>query len=484
MEKQPEPQVIQRVKLVDGKLVSVRETNRYVFPLNPVISTQPVLTDKEVSSSTPVPVPIKTGPAPMFSPEQEEIFSKAIWQWVEGESQQMQTLLNELYAQLPSRGIGRAWVRLFQSLSLLQEKEKKAILNTYLQEIRLTQSDPLVLDPYHSKKVVISFAQYLLNTIDQITLYRRMTKWTEAFQDLTICIVGLQEFLNEEAQQAQTLFSQYSAKPIRSPEWVYHLQPLADNLLEQLESWKITQAEVSVWLLRDAVQKAAGKLDAFKEVSHPLFHPVIEKEKKSILQKLGGPTKREYSAERRTSSSSGDSDKMLVRQHRESHSALIKTHAFSKALEALEKLQPQLSSRGSQEWMTLLRSGYQQLEALKDFIIHQLNTSASKSWTVRGLGGAVVGANRLGVRVAVGEHGVVVKSWDGLRSSAFLRLVEVGLLDAGLEVKEQARYYAACAMYCFEIGREGKAGMYMKKAIELDPQREAFLQSYQLGIGK
>jgi hypothetical protein len=150
------------------------------------------------------------------------------------------------------------------------------------------------------------------------------------------------------------------------------------------------------------------------------------------------------------------------------HIGKVKPHAFDEALKALEAKQADFKTDGGKAAFKVVVERFQRMEALRTFLIEQLNAHPfSWGWIQSRSQEDVLGADAQGIKL---KSSVV--PWNQVTTQQMLHFIRKYVPNRDLPVRVQADMNLAAAIYCFELGGTDAAIKFADRAIELRPNVE------------
>ena len=445
----------------EGEAVPV-ETAAPGTPASPAAGTAAPATP---SSATPKKTAAIVQP---FTASGEQSIAAAVQKLVEGRPEAMREQLQVLYDKSPALSMGRYWIRLFQAVACWGGgREQDAVL--YLQEIRNAMFGSPDPSQPHPGAMPQTLARYMLREIDEGPLSFETARWPPWYGDLVEFFLGIDALREGNLTKAMDYLKGYSLKNGQSPAWPYSLRGVAQLCVEQgLEFTRLRDRSAQM-----VAAKQAGKgrvlLEDFKLRASPLLHPLIELETAKVRKAEQIELTETQRAARKAKQEKVQVDLDKLDEVRTANLPLVAQKDFRKASAAVIKLIPEMTTPEGQQALSLLRESYDRMDALKKYLIERITKAPFRGGVGSELGGDAVGADLIGIRIALGQHGEMVMPWQEVTVRLFLQLANQYLGDSAVPEKERADMTLCAAVYCYENGGFKPAAQYAADAIKADP---------------
>jgi serine/threonine protein kinase len=416
-----------------------------------------------VEQASPSAVPPVVQP---FTKSGEEAIRRAMKHLAQGKSLATQEELQSLYDQLPENGMGRYWVRLLQSVPCWDDGRDHVAM-VYFQEILNAPFETGGDMQPHPGMMLRSIVRYMMGERDEGVLYIEASRWPVWMRDIVEFFVGLNDLRQGRMHEARSHLASYASKEDGTPGWPYSLQPMARRWLKQEEHWDALRKEVGGWIAAKKSPKARKSLEDFRKGSSALFHAVVDRSLTTVYkaeQKEAETRAKEARVAHRTKVQA-DLDKLDA--VRTANLTLIAQKDYRKAVAAVAKVLPQLTTQEGQESVQILSDSYERMDAIKKFLIRSIEKEPYRQ-TWGELGGHAVGANLTGIRVSLGGHGVMLKPWDQISIRLIVQMSNHYLGNSDITDAERADKTLSLAVLCYHNGGFKVAANYAKRATDLD----------------
>ena len=131
---------------------------------------------------------------------------------------------------------------------------------------------------------------------------------------------------------------------------------------------------------------------------------------------------------------------------------LVAQKDYRRALANLLRVGPELQTPEGQKALATIRESYERMEELKKLLIARIPASPFPGAAGSELGGETVGADGMGIKVALGSHGELVRTWEEISVRMYLQLLTHYLASSGLGDAERANLTLSVAVLCYENG--------------------------------
>ncbi len=402
-----------------------------------------------------------------FTAAGEQAIVAAVEQMVKGNPAGMREQLQTLYDKSPPIGMGRYWIRLYQTVACWGGgRDNDARL--YLQEIRNTTfQSPDPTQP-HPGRMPQTLARYMLKEVEEGTMSFEAARWPPWYSDLAEFFIGIDYLREGNLAKANDYFKSYLSRSGTSPIWPYSLQPIAKLCIEQIASYAGIRAKTDELVASKQPAKARTLIDDFRFKASSMLWPVIDQDLAKIRQAETKELAEQARAERRAHEEKIQADLDKLDAVRTANLSLVALKDFRKASAAVIKLVPEMTTNEGQQALINLRDAYDRMDLLKKFLIGRISAAPFRGGVGTELGGDAVGADLNGIRIALGSHGEMVKPWEEISPRLVLQLANYYLADTAVPAKERADAAFATALYCYEIGGFKPAQTYIEQALKLD----------------
>ena len=444
----------------------VGETNDLSVAVAATDQTAAVQQPKEESTSSQRIVPV----VQPFTTAGEQAIAAAVDQMIQGNPTGMREQLQALYDKSPPIGMGRYWIRLFQTVACWGGgRDKDATL--YIQQIRNTMFDSPDPSQPHPGCMPQALARYLLDETEEGTVSFEAARWPSWYGDLAEFFIGMDYLRHGNLTKSSDYFKSYLSKSATAPLWPYSLQPIAKLCIDQMDDYTPVRQRVSDLLTSTQASKARTLLDDFKFKSSALLWPVIDQDMAKAKQIEAQGLAEAARLERKAHQEKIQVDLDKLDAARTANLPLVSLKDFRKATAAVVKLVPEMKTSEGQQALSNLREAYERMDALKKFLMTRISAAPFRGGVGTELGGDAVSADLNGIRIALGSHGEMVKPWEEVSPRLVLQLSNYYLADTtAVPAKDRAEMAFATALYCYEIGGFKPAQSYTDQALKLLPE--------------
>jgi len=422
----------------------------------------PPVTVTEVTSKKTMPV------VQPFTLAGEQAISAAVQKLVDGNPAAMREQLQSLYEKSPAIGMGRFWIRLFQALACYGGgRDNDALM--YLQEIRNTVFEsPDTLQP-HPGNMPQTLAKYLLKEVEEGAVSFEAARWPAWYGDLAEFFMALDYLREGNLTKSLDFFGSYLSKDGTAPAWPYSLRPIAQMCMKQIKDFMEERAKVQQLVASKQATKAQTLLDDFRFHASAFLFPVVDAEKKRLQVAQAAEEEEVRRTERKVHNEKIQADLDRLDEIHTVNRPLVSQKDFRKAAAAVSKVIPDMKTPEGQQALVNLREMYDRMDSLKKILINRISASPYRGGVGSELGGDAVGADLNGIRVALGQHGVMVMPWEEITVQLTVQLAIHYLGDTSIPEKDRAELSLDTSVYCYENGGFKPATQYAGEAAKLDP---------------
>ncbi|MFH0878093.1 MAG: protein kinase [Lentisphaerota bacterium] len=376
-------------------------------------------------------------------------------------------IIQKFIDRCPEGGTARAWLYLIQTVACWMDNRPKDA-TFYLNAIK---SMPLISMPDGQKNPLVMpkmLVSYLLEETDEGPLYLETGQWEPWCADLADFFVGLNNFRKGNLDRASKMFSSYLAKTADAPQWPYSFKPIVQEWVTKIDQWKLQDDQVQKLIAGGQAAKAREMLIKTRVSSIPLLQAVIDNAVSRARDAEDVESGKRELAERRIRNQKIQADLDKLDEVRTANIPLIATKDYRKASAAISKVIPELQTAEGQQAYQLLRENIDRQDALKRFLITRISATPFRQPPGSELGGDATAADLNGIRIALGQHGEMVRPWDQISIKLFVQLATTYLDDPSIPASERADKYVSLAVFCYENRGFKPAATYADQAVKLD----------------
>jgi hypothetical protein len=212
------------------------------------------------------------------------------------------------------------------------------------------------------------------------------------------------------------------------------------------------------------------QMEEFKLKTSAFLYPVVD-HKIALIRTAEYQEQREQKvAERKIHQQKVETDLVRIDEVRTQNLPLITQRDFRKAASSLNRLVTEMKTPEGQQALIIHRELYDRMDLLKKFLMTRITASPYRGGTSSELGGDAVGADINGIKVGLGQHGMMVIPWDQVSARSFLQLANFYLADTAIPEKDRADAALSTAVFCYESGIFKYATQFSEQAVKLDPE--------------
>lgn len=379
--------------------------------------------------------------------------------------------LEALTANVPANSARVMWLRVLQAPALWVKGEN-ARADALLRQVATVSISQRKGHPVYMPQVL---ALYLIGDLNEERFARERRDWPVWYADLAAFFRGLKSLLAGEVEAAAQSFESYVKSEQTEPAWAFGLRPAAQRWLEGLEQWEAKQKELLALAGSGDVTGARAALDAYLQ-SAPAFMRApadrILARFKQIEAQLSGARAAELERARRAIIQR-DLDQ-LDAWVAERQPALVQQKDFRKLAQAVGEFANALETPEGKEQARIVREQFIRISELKTALGKELEANPFRQ-PDRELGGEAIGANALGVRIALPQRGVVTRPWEQVSPRLFVRLLNYISDNPALDSKTRAERLLTLAVLSAYYGAQDAALNFARLAREADASIEPTL---------
>ncbi|HMO03829.1 MAG TPA: protein kinase [Kiritimatiellia bacterium] len=407
----------------------------------------------------------------LFAPDEERALAAAFGDLVLGDPMAVHRTLVELTRKLPRQGPRLAWMPLLQAIPLWLADDRtqvEADLKRLSDRFKAAQPDD---HPIHMPKVL---ADYLLGRIDAAAFAARSATWPLWYTDFAAAMDGLRAVGAGDPAAAEQAFGRFLGRIDQGPAWVDALRPAVAH-------WRDLNRETETANRATGTLIAAGRADAAlhhleaTRATLPLLFLVRTDDALRRVQAAQTDLRADRAAiEARTQRITVQADLDAIDRALAGVSPMIlRARDYRKAALSLSTLPSDMATREGRAAATWTKNLIDTLDGLKAFIIRSADRQPFTRADGSDLGGDVISATTLGLRVTLDGRAVSTRSWDSLPPASLVRVAEFYAAQTAIPAAERARALAALAAFSLINGATDLAEAQARRAIELDTSQAA-----------
>ncbi len=456
-------------------LLRVREAaNQPVTPVRPVA---PVNATKEEKAPA---LEELTATGDVFDPGQQDLLVEAARLSSGPQPADGFERYAAIAASLPDGSLHKRWVILLEVLPAWRSGNRETA-NKLLDWCAQYPPDKNRID--HAVNMPQMLAGYFSGAVkkDDFHRYAKLQPgWFAAMRDL---MEGVNETTLGQVEKARSSLDAFLVRPETDPAWVTAFRPLASRLRaivrdvddagQQIE-WHITRGEAD----RAGVALAAAKARLPDAIERPLE---VYAEKIEALARASEERRRANADRAHRVEVQQDLDRVDLALQGVS-SLLLRQRDFSRALITIGEPLSNMSTPEGREAAAVVKDQIAALDEMKKFLTRSPRQIKFTRDQGCDLGGDVIDATPLGVRVTLDYRAVTTYRWDEMSLRSFFRLADFYAGQSGLDAGERADALVGLAMYSLLNGAIEPAQRYAGRAVELDASRAASVRRLLPGL--
>lgn len=426
-------------------------------PITAEVTEQPAKPDEPKPPTRPEIVYV----VQPFSDEAQAGIENAVKAWAGDDLNKYEGTMSELFGAMPRVGVERVWVSLLQAVPGFAEDREGHMIRS-LRGIHDAQLRELEDDQPHPGAMPQALARFMVGRIGRDEVMNVADEWPDWFGHFARFLFAADRIRQGEIDAGLTELETYLATESDEAEWPYHYQDMARKWLETITEWHTFRDERA----EEAGNRALRALRGYRRSAPPMLHGAIDAEIVRTEERIEQDKAAEEAAQREAVAASIEKDMETIESVREALFALVQSRDFRRAaVRARQEASPLQTDEG-REALALLMESYERMESLKRFIIREIDRNPIPQRVAPELGGDAMSASLTGIRVSLGGHGTMMRSWDQIGERLIATLAEYYI--AQLPEDERADMTLSLAVFAYQSRGMRPARMYADRAIELD----------------
>ncbi|MBP7829117.1 MAG: serine/threonine protein kinase [Kiritimatiellae bacterium] len=414
---------------------------------------------------------VAAGPFPR---EMESAILAAMRQVTGGQADALRLQAKRLQTGLDTAGATVAWLQLLDAVGALasgNEAEAKPLLEALrspLQAVAPEGADQGVL--------ARTLASLLLNEATEDSVRKETAKWPPAYNDLAKLFSGLAALRRLDLVGAEAGFNAYAGATSSEPAWPYGLQAAARAWKEQVSGFRFQKESADEWMKHGQGAKARSTWEEFLRKTSPLFYPYVDAEVARARESEAQDAASRQAAEEKVRAEKIQADLDRLDAVRGANGPIVAQKDYRKALQNLLQAGPALQTPEGQKTLANIREIYERMDELKKFLMTRINAAPFPGAGTE-LGGTTIAADTTGIRVALGSHGELVRTWPEISVRMYMQMLGHYLSAPDVKEADRANLTLSIAVYCYENGGFRAAANYADQAVKLNPELKAKARS-------
>ena len=429
-------------------------------PASPAQPTEPT-----PAVNPPEPGPAASANSP-FSDAMEPVVRTAIQQMTEGQVETMRLQLQRLQEGLEPACLPACWLQLLDGVGALAAG-REAEVQTVLEGLRnqLVKTTPEVPD---LRMLAQLSARYLLKEIGEEEVRQEAARWPAGYNDLVTLFAGLAGLRMQDLEKAGVAFSDFAGLKGGEPAWVYSFQPAARAWREQVSGFRFQKDAADQWIEEGQGARARATWEDFQRKTSPLLYPSVDVEIARARELEAREEAGRLLAEEKARGEKIQQDLDRLDAARAANLPVVARKDYRTALQNLLRVGPELQTPEGQKTLASIREGYERMDELKKYLIVRIGASPFPGGAGSELGGETAGADAMGIKVALGRYGEMVRTWEEISVRMYMQLITYYLGASGLGDAERANLTLSIAVFCYENGGFRAAANYADQSVKLD----------------
>jgi hypothetical protein len=322
--------------------------------------------------------------------------------------------------------------------------------------------------PVHMPQVL---ARHLLGQLDDGELAKRRSEWPVWYGDAVRLWTGVRDLAGGSTADGQRNLRAYAEQPRTEPVWLQAFRPAARSWLQDLRDLDDQRGLVRARLEAGQTAAARDLLNALATEVPPMLGRPIE-EGLARVAELEAAQRAVAEAEaarvlrQRIQVDLDRIDQAL----REVSPLLIRQRDYRKAALSLSTLPSAMETADGRAAAVWARKLVERLDRMKQFMIRSLDATPYRRADGSDLGGDVISATTLGVRVSLDGRSVNSIGWEEIPVKSFLRLADFAVRNERMEEGERAEALVGLAVFAVVNGAMEPATAFALRAEAASPE--------------
>lgn len=402
-----------------------------------------------------------------FSPEEEVKVTEALAA-MSGEDMMVSfNLLEALGKSIPRNSARAMWIPVLQALPLWaageSEKAREGLALVLGYQIKEKEGHPVYMPQVA--------ARYLLDEIDETEMKKFRQEWPSWYGDLVNLLSGVRDLQAGQISEAHGRLKIYTGRTKAEPGWVYASRPVVEKWMQNLLDWEDVSRQVARLLEAGRTEQARMALNTYKQEVPAMLAGPIEKlqEEADGVEARKKMESNQQASRRHRLAVQKDLD-LVDKKLAELSSMIVRGRDYRKASLSMSTLPSDMKTDEGREAAKWIREVIDRLDSLKSYIQKCAEVLPYNRADGSDLGGDVISASSLGVRVSLDGRSISTHTWDSIPGPSFLRMADFYAGSSRFNESERAEAYVSIAVFCLINGAFEPAGNYANRAAELNPE--------------
>jgi hypothetical protein len=416
----------------------------------------------------------------LFTTDEERALAAMLGDLVAGDPMEVHRQLSAFTRKLPRQGPRLAWMPLLQAIPLWLADDRtqvEADLKRLSDRFKASQPDD---HPIHMPKVL---ADRLLGRIDAAVFTARAATWPLWYTDLAAAMEGLASVGAGDFAAAEQAFNRFLGRIDRGPAWVDALRPSVAHWRDLTRATDAAVRSADTLIAAGRADAAVNHLEATR-AALPLLFLVRTDEALRAARTAQADVRADRAAdEARAHRVAVQADLDAIdRALAEVSPMFLRARDYRKAALSLSTLPSDMATDEGRAAAVWTKGFIDELDGLKAFIIRHAERLPFTRSDGSDLGGDVISATTLGLRVTLDGRAVSTRPWDSLPPASLVRVAEFYAGQTGIPAADRARALGALAAFSLINGATDLAETQARRAVELDADQAAFVRRLVPGL--
>jgi len=402
-----------------------------------------------------------------FSPEEETRVTEALAAMSGDDAMVSYNLLESLGKSIPRNSARAMWIPVLQVLPLWasgddgKAREGLALVLGY--QIKEKEGHPAYMPQVA--------ARYLLGDIDEAEMKKLRQDWPSWYGDLVNLLSGVRDLQAGRITDAQGKLKIYTGRTKAEPGWVYASRPVVEKWMQYLLDWEDVNRQVTRLLEAGRTEQARVALNSYRQGVPAMLAGPVEKLQEEVGRvEAGKKMESELQASSRHRLAVQKDLDLVDKKLAELSSMIVRGRDYRKASLSVSTLPSDMKTDQGREAAKWIREVIDRLDGIKSYIQKCAEVLPYNRADGSDLGGDVISASSLGVRVSLDGRSISTHTWDNIPGPSLLRMADFYAGSTRFSDSERAEAYVSIAVFCLINGAFEPAGNYATRAAELNPE--------------
>ncbi|HMP72283.1 MAG TPA: serine/threonine-protein kinase [Kiritimatiellia bacterium] len=402
----------------------------------------------------------------IFTPEMEGQLALAADHLARGRTGEANGVYRGLAEALSRNDARLLWIPVLQAVPLWLDREDMRAMTQISQvaERRLSMPDD---NPVHMPRIL---AGRLSGRLTEEEFAAASAPWPEWFGDLAIFYQGLMRFRTTRGQQGLDELVDFADTGPDAPMWVAAYRGVGRAVVDEVRGWRLVERRITAWLEAGDAQEAML-----------LIEQMSDRPSRFVDQPLGELRAR---AARFIKEQEGQAAVVVeVVDHAgvqrdldrlngsmvDFSALLLRNRDYRRVGLSLGRLTSEMETEQGREALGLIRDRVEGLEAFRSWLIEQVQQLPYTRAEGSDLGGDVIGANPVGLRISTDGRTGTIRPWEEIPLRSLLRMGSFYAGRGRMSAEGPGVGWSLLALFSYMNGGPEVAVQFAERAVAADP---------------